>query len=205
MLQQLLFHSSEFYSVLHYLSDNRFTLILSALFVTLSIFCWNYFFVYQKPKSWLKHNKYLITEYRALQIHLNDFGEEIPCCKNCNKRDMQLWNFQKQLLVVRCSACKMTYTFANGQNPLLLKVVQHIDDVKTLFSQLLSFRYLPFGKLLASELKVDMAELNKATSPLAIIHFTAGGEHMLTSQATKNIDIIDSEVVLPEHLPRIAV
>ena len=205
MSQQLLLHNPELYSVLYFFSANWSSFFLLAIFVVILFFYWEFIFLHKKQDSWLKQNKELIAEYQVLKTHLNDFGRQVPCCKNCNKRDMHLWNFHKQLLVVRCSSCKMNYTFVEGQNQLILKVLFQIEQVLILFNNIISYRYHPLGKLLANELKLDLTALSNSATPLEIIHFTAQGEYMTTLHATKNIDIFDWEVVPPEHSTRIAV
>ena len=204
MLQQVLYHISELYSVLYLFFDDWLSLLLSALFGAVLFFSWDFGIVYQQQKAWLNKHKDLIAQYHILQAHLNEFGQQVSCCKNCNKRDMQLWDFQKHLLVIRCSACKMNYTFAQGKNPLLFKVLLEMERVMILFNMIIVYRYHPFGRLLASRLKVDIALLSTATTPLEIIHFTAQGEYMSLGDL-KNLEIFEYEVVLPEDALPIAV
>ncbi|MDC0008275.1 hypothetical protein OAE12_01040 [bacterium] len=194
MLQPALYRISEFYSVSSLLSDDWFSLLLPVLFAVILFFCWDVGFVYQRHKSWLKQHKDLIVQYQILQEHLNDFGQQVSCCKNCNQNDMQLWNFQKQLLVVRCSSCKMNYTFVKGKNELLFKVLNEIELVMILFNMIIAYRYHPVGRLLARTLKVDIGLLLAANVPLEIIHFTAQRKAL----TLKYIDITEWEAILSE-------
>jgi len=204
MLQQMLYQLSELHSVLFFPSSDWH---LPIIWISLAIsvfYSWNLGSASAKQISWLEKNKDLIAQYHALQLQLNNFGQDLSSCKNCNARDMQLWNFQKQLLVVRCSSCKMNYTFTKGQNQLILKVLLQIESVMVLFNTLISYKHHPFGRLLASELKVDITELTTATTPLELIHFTAQSESMMTPISSKNIAVHQCEIVQPVRIARLA-
>jgi hypothetical protein len=205
MLQQKLYHSTELNSVLSFISDVWPLLLMSLLFSAFLFLCWYFGFLLQKQKIWLKNNKQLIEQYKVLQLSLIAFGQQISCCKNCNERDMQLWDYQQKLLVVRCRSCKMTYTFTKEHNQLVLKILFQIECVMILLNTLVVYRYHAFGRLLARALEVDITAVNATTTPLEIIHFTAQNEYMVTLNSVKNIEIFEWEVVAPNSLELIAV
>jgi len=205
MLQQGLYHTTaRLNAVLSFLSDNWLVLMLSVLLAIILFYYWNLAHANAKQKSWLKKNQDLIVQYQALQLYLNDFGQHLCSCKNCNERDMQLWNFGQQLLVVRCSSCKMNYTFAKEQNQLILKVLIQIERVKVLFNTLISNKYDSLGRLLAHTLEIDVAALTSATTPLELVHFTAQSEYMITPKFCRNISVVQWEVVHSENIERLA-
>ena len=60
---------------------------------------------------WLKQNENLLTQYEDLEKLLDAFGARITCCKSCNSDKMQIWDYRyPELLVVRCTSCKLNYT-----------------------------------------------------------------------------------------------
>lgn len=205
MLQQLLYSSPELFSVFSFISDVWPSLFLSLLFAAFLFICWYFVFVLQKQKFWLKKNKALIDQYKVLQLNLNDFGQQVTSCKNCNERDMQLWDYRQKLLVVRCRSCKMTYTFAKEHHKLILNALFQNEGVMTLLNMLISYRYHAFGKQLARVLKVDISTINASTTPLEILHFTARSEYMITPKSVKEIAIFEWEEVIPERLELLAV
>ena len=205
MLQQLLFRSPESYSVISFISDVWPLLLISLLFSAFLFLCWYFVFAFQEQKNWLQKNKKLITQFKILQLNLNDFGQQMTSCKNCGNREMQLWDYKKQLLVVRCRSCKMNYTYVKKHNKLLLKVLFNIEGVTVLLNKLIFYRHHAFGRLLSRKLEVDMAKIKATTTPLEILHFKAQQEYMITTNSAKDIDIFDWEVVQPKSLELVAI
>lgn len=198
-LQQPLFHTPESLSVISFIADVWPLMLISLSFSAFVFFCWYFGFALQKHKKkqnlWITKNEGAIEQYKDLQLHLKDFGQQISCCKNCSGHEMQLWGCQQKLLVVRCRSCKMNYTFSKEHNQLILQ----IQLVKELLSTLIFYRNDTLGKLLAHKLGIDITSINYETIPLEIIHFATANAYTITPKSVMDILIFEYEVVFPEQ------
>ena len=117
---------------------------------------------------------------------------------------MQLWDYLHNLLVVRCTSCKMNYTFTKHYDELLQPLFCQLDGATNLVNTIISHRNHLLGKHLAQKLHIDVDGIYKNKSPLAVMQFTASGANGTPFKSVFDISLNAWEVVLPEKLELIA-
>lgn len=147
---------------------------------------------------WLGQNKNLLLQYEDLDHLLGYFGQNISCCSHCKNDKMQLWDYVHNLLVVRCTACKMNYTFSKDYDELLQPLFCQLDGATRLVKTISTQRNNLLGKHLAQKLRIDVNVIHKNRIPLGVMQFTASKVNETTFKSVFDISLNAWEVVRPE-------
>lgn len=195
-------------TLLNFFIDVGPVLLLSLSFSGALFFLW-YFGLELKQQEmerqmWLGQNKNLLSQYKDLQYLLGCFGQKIPCCSHCKNNKMQLWDYLHNLLVVRCTSCKINYTFSKDYDELLQPLFCQLDGATDLVNTISTHKNNLLGKHLAQKLRIDVNGIYKNKSPLAVMQFTASKANETTFKSVFDISLNAWEVVLPEKLELIA-
>ena len=110
---------------------------------------------------------------------------------------MQLWDYVQNLLVVRCTSCKMNYTFSKDYDELLQPLFCQLDGASALVNTISTHRYNLLGKHLAQKLRIDVNGIHKNKIPV-VMQFTASKVNETTFKSVFDISLNTWEVVLPE-------
>lgn len=195
-------------TLLNFFIDVGPVLILSLSFSTALFFLW-YFAIELKQQEmerqiWLGKNKNLLFQYEDLHDLLGYFGQKISCCSHCKNNKMQLWDYFHNLLVVRCTSCKMNYTFSKDYDELLQPLFCQLDGATALLNTISTHRNNLLGKHLAKKLCIDVNGIHKNRIPLGVMQFTAAKANEIPIKSVFDISLNAWEVVVPEKLELIA-
>ncbi len=170
--------------------------------ITPSLFlCW-YFYEFAKQsrekRLWLMENAGLLMKYRLFTDHLEHLGQLTPGCSHCNDHKMQLWNHEKQqLLVVRCRSCKMTYTLTREHCKYTRFILSELDWAISLTNTLTHNRHKALGKFLIKTLALDPSCLRPDINPLEVFHFSSQELDHPETDSAKDIVLNEWEEVSP--------
>ncbi|MFD0796114.1 hypothetical protein ACFQZJ_01475 [Maribacter chungangensis] len=189
-------------TLFNFLTDIGPIMLLSLSFSG-ALFCFWYFVLElnkqeMERKIWLGQNKNLLLQYEDLHYLLDDFGQKVPCCSHCKNDKMQLWDYFHNLLVVRCTSCKMNYTFSKGYDELLQPLFCQLDGATALVNAVSRHRHELLGKHLARKFSIDVTGIHKNKSPLGVIKFNASRANATSIKSVFDISLNTWEVVTPE-------
>lgn len=190
-------------TLLNFVIDVGPVLFISLSFSGALFFIW-YFALELKQQEmerqiWLVQNKNLVLQYQDLHDLLGYFGQKIPCCSHCKNDTMQLWDYLHNLLVVRCTSCKMNYTFSKDYDEILQPVFCQLDGATSLVNTISDHRNNLLGKHLAKKYGIDVNVIHKNRIPLGVMQFTVSKVNETTFTSVFDISLNAWEVVHPEE------
>ncbi|MBC2839570.1 hypothetical protein [Robiginitalea sp. SC105] len=92
-------------------------------------------------RQWLRSHSDAIRSHLIVQYCLNRWKEDQGHCSKCGSRNLELWDHRDNLLVLRCSGCRINYTLTEHSGPMIAKILQNMPAEYVVVSGLRENRY----------------------------------------------------------------
>lgn len=100
-------------------------------------------------RKWLRSHANAIRGHLIVQYCLNRWKEKRGFCNKCGSRHLELWDHCDNLLVLRCSDCRINYTLTEHSGPMIAQILQNMSSEYVLVSGLRENRHDSLGRHLS--------------------------------------------------------
>ena len=100
-------------------------------------------------RKWLRSHADAIRGHLIVQYCLNRWKEKRGFCNKCGSHRLELWDHCDNLLVLRCSNCRINYTLTAQSGPMIAQILQYMPSEYVLVSGLRENRFESLGRHLS--------------------------------------------------------
>lgn len=100
-------------------------------------------------RQWLRSNADAIRGHLIVQYCLTRWKEKRGFCNKCGSHRLDLWDHHGDLLVLRCSSCRINYTLTAHSGPMIAQILQYMPSEYVLVSGLRENRHELLGRHLS--------------------------------------------------------